>query len=240
MFLGISLKDEWGASVPRAPGNRLLRCPPAHPQRQQAINRHPLRDIYLHNTAQKYIILNPFGNLPRSKMLKRKSNLPSPEPDARLHKRITVEENQPYTENKTAVTTAKVSGLAFRISNIPCTMSEQQFLQIFNALQLNMSGLFDLGGQNVLGWSFTPSAASIDAGRYMTATVTFRYLPIDFEFRGTSTSLEIFPSVTSVIIDKHFYGMTPLNTPRDPTVEYASPLSRSPSTCQLISLVLSL
>lgn len=153
-------------------------------------------------------------------MLKRKSNNPSPKPDVGLRKRITV-----------AATTARVNGLAFRISNIPCTMSKEQFLRIFNNLQLNTPRPFDLGGQNVLGWSFAPSAASIDAGRYMTATVTFRCLPIDFQFRGTSTSLAIFPCVTSMIIDKNFYGMTPLNTPINPTVEYTSPLFRSPSTC---------
>lgn len=158
-------------------------------------------------------------------MPKRKSSLPSPEPNVRLCKQITDEARQPYTQNQMVATTARVSGLAVRIPNIPCTISKEQFLQLFNALQLNVSGLFDLGGQNMRGWSFAPSAASIDAGRYMTATITLRSLPIDFQFRGTSTSLAIFPSATSVIIDKHFYGMTPLNTPRDLTVEYASPLS---------------
>lgn len=164
-------------------------------------------------------------------MLKRKSNLPSPEPDVRLRKRVTGEERQPPTHNQLAATTTRISGLAFRISNIPCTISKEQFLQILNALRLGGSGPVEHRGaihQNVLGWSFAPSAASIDAGRYITATVTFRSLPIDFQFRGTSTSLAIFPSATSAIIDNHFYGMTPFNTPEHPTVEYVSPDPRPP------------
>lgn len=168
-------------------------------------------------------------------MFKRKSNLPSPEPDVRLRKRVAVEEPHPVIQNRLAAVAARLTGLAFRISNIPCTMSKEQVLQTLNALPLtiNSPGLVVPGGAahpNVLRWSFAPSAVSIDTGRYMTATVTFRFLPISFQFRGTATSLVVFPSPTSWIIDTHFYGMTPLNTPSAPIVEYASPFSRSPLT----------
>lgn len=164
-------------------------------------------------------------------MLKRKSNLPSPEPDVRLQKRVTVEERRPSTQNQLAPYPTRVSGVAFRISNIPCTINEERLLLILNTLQLNEAGVVEFHGAihpNVLGWSFAPSTASIDAGRYMTATVTFRTVPIHFQFRGTSTAIAILPCATSVIIDKHFYGMTPFNTPGHPTVEYVSHHSRSP------------
>lgn len=76
----------------------MLRLPAAKPPVRQDIQRAILRDIYLHNTPQRYIVLTAFRNLPQSKMLKRKSNLPSPEPDVRPRKRITVEERQPCTQ----------------------------------------------------------------------------------------------------------------------------------------------
>lgn len=110
--------------------------------------------------------------------------------------------------------------MAFRISNIPSCITGDQFLQILEGLSDASSG----GGQrNVLGWSFAPSAASVDAQRYRTATVTFKSVPIEFQIPRTSDHLlvNLVPNTPPVIVDKHFYGLTPLNCAEHLTVEYA-------------------
>lgn len=105
----------------------------------------------------------------------------------------------------------KAAGLAFRISNIPNHVTEPQILDSLASL----GG--QLGQQNVLGWSFAPSAASACAERYRTATVTFRSVPI--EFPTPSGFVDLIENTPPVIIDTHFYGLTPLSSPAQPTVE---------------------
>lgn len=165
-------------------------------------------------------------------MFKRRASKGLTEEDTRQHKRATIEEGQPladvqpavaYESTTTTSTKTRTNGLAFRISNIPSSITEDQLLQILNALPYDTS----LGGrsrvegeQNLLGWSFAPSVTSADAVRYRTATVTFKIVPIELKFPGTSNYVNLVPN-TAVIADTHFHGLTPLNYSRLPTVEYA-------------------
>lgn len=75
------------------------------------------------------------------------------------------------------------TGLAFRISNIPSCITQDQFLQIVGRLGVNMPfdvGLPAPGYQNLLAWSFAPSVASADSEKYRTATVTFKLALAEF------------------------------------------------------------
>lgn len=112
--------------------------------------------------------------------------------------------------------------LAFRISNIPRQITSAEFVHVLDQLPHHGSsgaGLVDGGQQNILGWSFAPAAASADAGKYSTATVTFRSIPTLFQFPDTSSRIAIAEDVYCTV-DKHFHGLTPLNFPVQPTVEY--------------------
>lgn len=79
------------------------------------------------------------------------------------------------------------------------------------------------GESNVLGWSFARSVASADAEKYRTITVTFKSIPDKFRFPETFNSVALIENSPLVIVDKHFYGLTPLNFAEKPTVEYAYP-----------------
>lgn len=116
--------------------------------------------------------------------------------------------------------TSNAKGLAFRISNIPKEIPGYQVLQIFEQLAVDKFAVGELGGQNVLGWSLAPAAASADAARYSTATVTFKLLPTEFQFAGLSKYIDLVPKAPPLIVDRHFYGFTPLATPSHPRIEY--------------------
>lgn len=132
----------------------------------------------------------------------------------------------PSNESAAAPT---VTGLAFRISRIPSRITKDQFFQILQILPYNSpTGDVVSVQRKVLGWSFAPSAPSAESESYWTATVTFGLVPINFSFRGRSVDLDIglIPYEISVVVDKHFYGLTPLYSSEHPTVEYASPCQR--------------
>lgn len=115
------------------------------------------------------------------------------------------------------------AGLAFRISRIPNSITRDQFLQILHSFHYNtLSGETVGGQQNVLGWSYAPSAPTAESNSYKTATVTFASVPINFQFGGAPITLTIgpIPNQFSIVIDKHFYGLTTLYSSEQPLVEY--------------------
>lgn len=119
------------------------------------------------------------------------------------------------------------AGLAFRISNIPSRITSAEFVHILDRLPHDGSvgaGIGDGGQQNILGWSFAPAAASADTATYRTATVTFKSIPTLFQSSETSTGIDLARD-THCIVDKHFHGLTPLNFPVQPTVEYGSSIA---------------
>lgn len=139
--------------------------------------------------------------------------------DSGHRKRATTPINQP----------TRRSGLAFRISNIPSLITGVEFLHILDQLApagFVGAGLTDVGHHNILGWSFAPAAASADADKYRTATVTFKSAPTAFEFSETSSVIDLATN-TPVVVDKHFHGLTPLSFPVQPTVEYDWPYTGS-------------
>lgn len=142
--------------------------------------------------------------------------------DSGRRKRATTPINQPTARP------TRGSWQAFRISNIPSFITGAELLQILEKLPRAGAALTDGGHQNVLGWSFAPSAASADEDKYRTATVTFKSVPTAFEFPETSSVIYLATN-TVVIVDRHFHGLTPLSFPVQPTVEYDwSYLAREP------------
>lgn len=114
------------------------------------------------------------------------------------------------------------TGLAFRISNIPSCITQDQFLQIVGRLGVNMpadGGLPATGYQNILAWSFAPSVASADSETYKTATVTFQSVPAQFKYTGASKFAGFVPNAPAAVIDTQFYGLTPLYTAPQPMIE---------------------
>lgn len=150
-------------------------------------------------------------------MSKRKTNDLTSNEDNERQKRLRI----PATSDTTG-TTAGATGLAFRISKIPSRITEDQFLQTLDNLAHD-GGLVVGGRQNVLGWSFGPSAASADAERYRTATVTFKSVPVKFQLSGSSSPVDLIADAPHVIVDTSFYGLTPLNSSSSerPIIEYA-------------------
>lgn len=113
-------------------------------------------------------------------------------------------------------------GLAFRISNIPSHITSYQLFQFLDRLPRDLSR--NDGQSNVLGWSFAPAATSADSGLYSTATVTFKTAPTIFQFPWTSRFVSVIDDSQTAIVDKHFYGLTPLSCSwQQATVEYGSP-----------------
>lgn len=111
--------------------------------------------------------------------------------------------------------------LAFRISNIPNHITIYQFFQLLDSLPRDLSR--NDGQSNVLGWSFAPAAASADSGLYSTATVTFKTAPTIFQFQWPSRFFTLIEHQQPAIVDKHFYGLTPLSgSGEQTTVEYVS------------------
>lgn len=80
-------------------------------------------------------------------------------------------------------------------------------------------GLPAPGYQNLLAWSFAPSVASADSEKYKTATVTFQSVPAEFKYTGASKFADFVPAA---VIDKQFYGLTPLYTAEQPMIESVS------------------
>lgn len=118
-----------------------------------------------------------------------------------------------------------IAGLAFRISRIPTRISKDQVLQILESLPCGtLTGDVTGGGQhNVLAWSLAPSASSAESENYNTATVTLRSVPIGFPLHGAAVPLNIglIPNELSIniVVDKNFYGLTPLHSSEHPIVE---------------------
>lgn len=119
--------------------------------------------------------------------------------------------------------------LALRISKIPASVTQEQLARWINNLNIKDEGP-SRGPKrqrmdNIHTLSLAPSPSS-DYDRYQVATVNFRKLPseLDQMCRPPSTSLVIElggeQSRFSALFDSHFEGLTPLNNPKNPTLEY--------------------
>lgn len=127
-----------------------------------------------------------------------------------------------YPTKNALLTTHWPTEYAFRIANIPSRISVGQFLEIVDRLHVNLpSGgwLPDHGYQNLLGWSFAPSAASADAKKYRTATITFKSVPIELQDTGTPRIMNCIPNAPSAVIDKSSYGLTTLYSGDQPIID---------------------
>lgn len=154
-------------------------------------------------------------------MLKRKPTQQLAE-DTEGRKRVTLAVDPPSPPIQPAIAATGVTGFAVRITNISSDMNKDEFLRILNALPCSTSLSGGVGAtctQNVLGSSFAPSAASDDSEKYRTATVTFQSVPTEFLFPGSFHEIALVAHAPGVIVDKHFYGLTPLNFPEQPTIE---------------------
>jgi hypothetical protein len=121
--------------------------------------------------------------------------------------------------------------LALRISNIPASVTPEQLARWLNYLNVYEDGASSSRGpkrqriDNIRTLSLAPSPSS-DYDRYQVATVNFRKLPSELEMcRPPSTSpvpiqLGEEESRFLALFDSHFEGLTPLNNPNNPALEY--------------------
>jgi hypothetical protein len=106
--------------------------------------------------------------------------------------------------------------LTVRISNIPQSVTRDQFRDILRSLSNTASGF---SSANVLGWSFTPAAISGLVERFCVATVTFHVTPALGELE-TALKRKIGSEATRLLVDEDFFGLTPLAAPlQSPVVE---------------------
>lgn len=105
------------------------------------------------------------------------------------------------------------TALTVRISHIPGSAQIDKFLDMIHTLT---------GGRvrNILLWSYAPSAISADSEKEYVATITFREVPSVFRVGGVMDFAGAYQSF-SVVVDTHFFGLTPLSNPTGgATVEY--------------------
>lgn len=121
---------------------------------------------------------------------------------------------------ETAAGIPRTVGFTWRISKIPGSVTEAEFLRTLNNLPCSPD-VIDSGQNNVVRWSFAQAAASADTERFKTATVTFGTVPTQFQTTSNPMTIDLIGNAEPVTIDSHFHGLTPLNNPSGPpTVEY--------------------
>lgn len=105
------------------------------------------------------------------------------------------------------------TALTVRISRIRGFDQIDKLLDIINTFTGGRVG-------NILLWSYAPSAISADREREYVATVTFREVPPVLRVGGAIDLTDAYQSC-SVVVDTHFFGLTPLSNPTGgATVEY--------------------
>lgn len=116
---------------------------------------------------------------------------------------------------------ARPTTLTIRVSHIPGATRSDQFLEMLETLvsQRTPPGKTE-SEKNIILWSFAPSATSVDRQRECVATVTFREIPPFLSISG-HINLKGGGLSFTVVVDPHFFGLTPLSNPVDEiTVEY--------------------
>lgn len=116
---------------------------------------------------------------------------------------------------------ARPTALTIRVSHIPGATRSDQFLEMLETLVSQRTPQERTeSGKNIILWSFAPSATSVDRQRECVATVTFRDIPPFLSING-HIGLEGGGLSFTVVVDPHFFGLTPLNNPvNEITVEY--------------------
>ncbi|KAL7786957.1 hypothetical protein V8C37DRAFT_391325 [Trichoderma ceciliae] len=97
--------------------------------------------------------------------------------------------------------------LTFRISNIPRRMAENDLWEILTKLPITAQGIGDR--PTLLGYSYSPTAASSFAEKYAVATVTFEHAPALSELE-MALKRGIGIDANQLKVDLDFLGITPL------------------------------
>lgn len=112
--------------------------------------------------------------------------------------------------------------LTFRISSIPRRVDKEEFRDILTRLPIKTEGIASQLKWNLIGFSYTPSAALSHADRYAVATATFANAPTLSELEKAIKRV-IGIDASRLKVDLDFFGLTPLADPlHDVTVEYVA------------------
>ena|SRR5438034_283627 len=104
--------------------------------------------------------------------------------------------------------------LTFRISNIPRSVTKNRFGDILNIVAGAASISSGAPDQpRLLGWSFTPAAASALSERFYVATVSLRGPPAPIQLEA-AIKHEIGDKASHLRVDLDFFGLTPLADPQ--------------------------
>lgn len=141
--------------------------------------------------------------------------------------------DEPEVPAKPQIITEFKRMITLRISSIPIAITKDRLSKILECLAIPSTRTTEgkqYRGTNIMSISLAPAASCFDSDKYQVATVTFREIPPELSNRvsGTGTSNiwieEAGGERFEVDVDSHFLGLTPLNNPTNPSVEYAVPL----------------
>lgn len=122
--------------------------------------------------------------------------------------------------------------ITLRISSIPTTITKECLSQILESLKSQDTKTEGKRRResNIHSFSLAPSASAPDSHRYQVATATFKEIPPSLVCCVSNTDtihrwMEAAGERFEVGVDSHFRGLTPLNNPSNPSVEYVMPFS---------------
>lgn len=117
--------------------------------------------------------------------------------------------------------------ITLRISCIPITATKDSLNQGLERLTTHKNTISEgkrRREDNIRSFSLAPSPLAIDS-RYQVATVTFKEIPLALkpclsDFGTIHIPVEVAGVKVELAVDSHFQGLTPLNNPANPSVEY--------------------
>lgn len=165
----------------------------------------------------------------------------------------------PGPEVQPRQTSTSIKRITLRISRIPIRVTKEHLLMILEGLaplrnptdeeidQLRnpTNEAKRHRGSNIYSLSLAPSSSVCDSEEYQVATVTFKEIPTALA-GCVSNASTIIASLgvdgegeeVEVDVDSHFRGLTPLNHPSNPLVEYVGSLPRIGTANLILCLAL--
>lgn len=153
-------------------------------------------------------------------------------------------EPEPDPEVQPRQTSTSAKRITLRISSIPIRVTKEYLSRMLEGLTPPRNQTDEAidqpqnpqkrhRGTNICSLSLAPSSSGYDSDTYQVATVTFREIPTALAGCVSNTNTIIVSlgvdgggEEIEVDVDSHFRGLTPLNHPSNPLVEYVRSLPR--------------
>lgn len=157
----------------------------------------------------------------------------------------------PGPEVQPRQTSTSIKRITLRISRIPIRVTKEHLLMVLEGLAPLRNPTDEAidpkrhRGSNIYSLSLAPSSSVCDSEEYQVATVTFKEIPTALA-GCVSNANTIIASLgldgegeeVEVDVDSHFRGLTPLNHPSNPLVEYVGSLPRIGTVNLILCLAL--